>query len=398
MKRFLLPLALFAALALAAEDFAFKYKEGDMYRIVSKVSEDVYVNRALSHHADILNKIAVKVTKVDGESGYHVATFSTYETKTAPDAEVFSQEGEYPSEFWRDAAGKYRIDPEYFMPVVRDVPLFTKKSMEVGDTWTAPGEEVHDFRAGFGIPEPYRIPFAAKCAFAGRVEKEGKTYDLLTVYYSIYYEPKKPSAYKDAYPTAIMGYSDQRILWDPERGMPWSYSENFKITFTLSNGLQVEFRGKADASVVEAPPLDRAKTVEDIRKDLEEAGIGGVKVVADERGVTLVLDDILFKPDSAVIEESERSKLATIAEILRKYADRDVLVTGHAAKQSTPEWQMEVSEERAAAVAGALIDLGARAKEGITVKGVGATVPVAPDDTLEGRRLNRRVEITILEN
>ena len=38
-------------------EFSFKYTEGDSYRILSTVQEDVYVNRKFDHHAEIVNRI-----------------------------------------------------------------------------------------------------------------------------------------------------------------------------------------------------------------------------------------------------------------------------------------------------------------------------------------------------
>ena len=74
----------------------------------------------------------------------------------------------YDSEFTRDRLGRYTIDPKYYMPVVRDVPTFPDKELSPGDAWTAPGEERHDFRRVFGIPDPYEIPIDVRYRYAAR--------------------------------------------------------------------------------------------------------------------------------------------------------------------------------------------------------------------------------------
>ncbi|MFP4377506.1 MAG: OmpA family protein, partial [Spirochaetales bacterium] len=68
-------------LALPAQEvtFEFQYGEGDQYRIVSTVAQDVWVNGLYSHSATILNRITVEVTDVEDGRGYHVATFVTSE-------------------------------------------------------------------------------------------------------------------------------------------------------------------------------------------------------------------------------------------------------------------------------------------------------------------------------
>jgi hypothetical protein len=64
-NHFLLAAALVVCLnapKAAAEDFLYKHRKGDRYRILSTVREDVLVNNRLSHQAEMLNRIAVEVT------------------------------------------------------------------------------------------------------------------------------------------------------------------------------------------------------------------------------------------------------------------------------------------------------------------------------------------------
>ena len=62
-----------------AERFRFKYKEGEKYRLLTEVNEDVYYNGVFSHRANILNKVAVETLMVKGDSGLLSATFLTSE-------------------------------------------------------------------------------------------------------------------------------------------------------------------------------------------------------------------------------------------------------------------------------------------------------------------------------
>jgi len=95
---------------------------------------------------------------------------------------------------------------------------------------------------------------------------------------------------------------------------------------------------------------------------------------------------------------SEQAKLDQIAEILGRYGDRDILVGGHTALAGTEAGRQKLSEERAASVAAYLISKGARQTERVVVRGYGATKPVSDNSTEQGKKKNRRVEITILEN
>ena len=87
-----------------------------------------------------------------------------------------------------------------------------------------------------------------------------------------------------------------------------------------------------------------------------------------------------------------------IAEILMKYKERDLLIVGHTALAGTAEGRKVLSERRAGAVGGYLLSKGARRENQMTYKGMGATAPIADNNTEEGMRKNRRVEIKILEN
>ena len=151
-----------------AERFLFSYTAGDKYRFLSTVQEDVYVNRTLSHQAEILNRIAVTITSVTNGVGHHEAVFQTSERSVGlGSGRTFQWSQEYNSVFDRDQFGTYTIGPAYYMPVVRNVPLFPDRDIQVGESWTAAGEEVHDFSTSFGIKEPYHIPFNAIYTYLG---------------------------------------------------------------------------------------------------------------------------------------------------------------------------------------------------------------------------------------
>ncbi len=375
------------------------YEEGEQYRVLSTVEQDVWINGIYSHYATILNRISISVPRVEDGRGYHVARFVTSEEAVGGVGanEGFTWGEEYESEFWRDVLGYYEIEPKYYMPVVRDVPVFPDRALAPGDTWSADGHEVHDFRRVFGIPEPYEFPIPVTYEFVDVVERDGREYALIDVSYNVFYRPDR--SYPGAtYPVRISGYSDQRIYWDLRAGRPHEYEEEWGFVFLFSSGDEVVYEGTAGARVVEASRMDRTRVAEEVRRDLDELGFEDQDVVEDERGVTIRLDNILFPPDSPLLRESEKQKLSAIAAILNRYPDRDILVGGHTALAGTPEGRQQLSEQRAAAVANYLLELGVRERDQMILRGFGATEPVADNATDEGRRRNRRVEITILEN
>ena len=54
-------LAVFSSVSAGAHEFFYKFKAGDKYRVLATVNEDVYVNRRLSYHAEILDRISMEV-------------------------------------------------------------------------------------------------------------------------------------------------------------------------------------------------------------------------------------------------------------------------------------------------------------------------------------------------
>jgi outer membrane protein OmpA-like peptidoglycan-associated protein len=292
------------------------------------------------------------------------------------------------------------IDKKYYMPVVRDVPVFPGRSIIPGEKWSYEGHEVHDFREGFGIQEPYRIPFTANYVFLGERSWKGKACAAFTVNYRINLTPGggTPEGGGKIWPVKITGESDQTVYWDSDMGQPVAYNERFRYIFELSNGRVFEYRGTAEAEIIESVRMDKDKIAVDIAEEIRRLDIPEVSVRVVDEGITISLDDIRFHPDLAVMLPGENEKLDKIVDILMRYQERDIMVSGHAALAGTEEGRRKLSVERASVVADYLIEKKARPRERVVVRGFGSDRPVADNSTEEGRRKNRRVEITILEN
>lgn len=388
-----------AAPGLRADVFRFGYTKGEKYRIVSQVHESVYVNGRFSHDSDILDRISVSVTDTRDGAGDHSVVYQTSE-RAYGSQDVYEWSEEYTSEFWRDARGTYTIDPSYFMPTVRDVPLFPERDLKPGDTWTEPGNEVHDFRANFGIPDPFTFPITVRYSYAGNEDRDGVACAVFTIDYEIF--NRVPSAPRGArrYPVRVAGESHQKFWWDIAGKRPFLDQEKFDFVFTLNTGDEVEFVGTSEGRLIAAAPLDRQGMAGDIQKQLDQQQIPGVSVAPTEEGVTITLENVNFPPNSDTLLPAEQDKLRRIAGILKKYPDRDIAVTGYTARAPgyTEEDYQALSEQRARAAARFLVDQGARRAQQVTTRGMGAQNPVGDNSNEEGRRKNRRVEITILEN
>lgn len=121
-----------------------------------------------------------------------------------------------------------------------------------------------------------------------------------------------------------------------------------------------------------------------------------------ERGVVVNLPDILFEFGRADLTRDARDKVRDIADIVNnRAAGRRLSVEGHTDAIGSVEYNQQLSEQRAYAVASALEDNGVNADR-LREKGFGKSSPVAPNrnpdgsDNAEGRARNRRVEVVIL--
>jgi outer membrane protein OmpA-like peptidoglycan-associated protein len=382
--------------SVAAETFRFKHIKDEKYRLITEVNEEVYYNGRLHHLANIVNKAAIETLMVRDRAGLLSAQFTTSEFI---DGVALLREQRYETLLWRDELGSYDIGEAYYMPVVRDVPTFPEEDIAPGTRWNAPGGEAHDFRT-LGIAEPVRFPINVRYEYIGEERKEGRELELISIQYEVFHRFQGLYSSEGIVPVRVTGGSKQLYYWDALRGKPHSYEEEFDFIFTFSNGEEVEYRGTSEGRLLESAELDREQVAEDIAKELAERGVEDTTVVAGEEGVTLALQNIQFEANSAALRESERAKLRQIGEILKNYPDRDILITGHTARVPgyTEEDHQRLSEQRALAVAEYLLSLGALRPLQVTTRGLGHREPLSANNTEAGRRQNRRVEITILEN
>ena len=394
---------------LHAEIFRFNFKDGDTYRINSTVTEDVYLNGQFAHQAYITNRVTVEVSDVQPasngkpSSALHTCTFMTSEQNSN---RTFSWGREYPSVFRRDEFGVYTIDEQYFMPVVRDVPIFPQHDVKKGESWRHSASEAHDLRDNFNIQKPFVVPVDVTYTYQGPIQREGKTYQLIEVNYDLYYDiPLKNlqnrrngnAALPMLYPVRTMGYSKQRLYWDNNAGILPYYDEVFTIMMELNTGAVIEYRGSAKAEITTLQRMDKEEIAGMLDKNIRDMGISNTTVEKTDEGITISLENIQFEADSAHLLPAEKEKIEKIGKLLSNYPDYELLISGHTALAGKAEDRQVLSEQRAAAVANYLIELGVREQHHIFTRGFGAEKPIAPNTTEANMARNRRVEITVLE-
>ena len=102
---------------------------------------------------------------------------------------------------------------------------------------------------------------------------------------------------------------------------------------------------------------------------------------------------IYFDFNSATVRPESDVVLKQIADVLHDHPDWKLLIAGHTDNIGNADFNLGLSQRRAGAVKDALVSRYGIAADRLTTNGYGATRPVASNDTLEGRALNRRVEL-----
>jgi outer membrane protein OmpA-like peptidoglycan-associated protein len=122
----------------------------------------------------------------------------------------------------------------------------------------------------------------------------------------------------------------------------------------------------------------------------------GVSVVREGDNIRLVMPgNITFETDSYNLRSSFYPVLNSVGDVLAKYADTTVRVTGHTDNTGSRAYNQTLSERRAGSVADYLVTRKVN-RQRMLVQGAGLDQPIADNGTAEGRAANRRVELYIL--
>jgi OOP family OmpA-OmpF porin len=134
---------------------------------------------------------------------------------------------------------------------------------------------------------------------------------------------------------------------------------------------------------------------ENLVVDTKEIGLSDTDC---EKQITAVLGarKINFAPSSATIEEASLGVIDSIAEILVACPDAQFEISGHTDSQGSDGTNWTLSQSRADAVLGALLDRRVRTAK-MRSKGYGEAVPIADNNTEDGRAQNRRIEFRLIK-
>ncbi|MEO1050680.1 MAG: OmpA family protein [Bacteroidota bacterium] len=138
-----------------------------------------------------------------------------------------------------------------------------------------------------------------------------------------------------------------------------------------------------------------------VQKDIASAN-GADEVEMDfrlqpiEKGVTVKLEHVLFKRGTTELLESSYTDLDLVAAMMLENATMEIELAGHTDNRGIAKYNIKLSEERVKSVKKYLVGKGISSKR-ISGKGYGGMKPIASNRNEETRKLNRRVEFTIVK-
>jgi outer membrane protein OmpA-like peptidoglycan-associated protein len=178
-------------------------------------------------------------------------------------------------------------------------------------------------------------------------------------------------------------------------GMAISDEEGF---FTLENipaGLNI-VKGSASGYSSDEKQVDviADETTENVELALKPSGKVTFNNKTLQEGDNLVLNNIQFDVNSAVLRPEGKAELEKLVALMNENSSIEILLSGHTSSEGSAALNRELSLKRVRSCKDYLIAKGIDDGR-ISIKGVGPDMPIAPNDTETNRAKNRRVEMKV---
>jgi len=116
-----------------------------------------------------------------------------------------------------------------------------------------------------------------------------------------------------------------------------------------------------------------------------------------DNNVTIVLRSLNFDTSKSLLKPEHYQLVANVKQAMDMFPNQKVIIAGHTDFTGSSEFNKQLSLQRANSVMQYLKSLGVDNNR-MKAFGAGEADPIAPNNTPEGRRLNRRIEVTILSH
>lgn len=176
------------------------------------------------------------------------------------------------------------------------------------------------------------------------------------------------------------------------RMVPWSIGVKFNVYYEFYDQPQEKVADEPIATKPVEPEPESEPEPEPQPEPEPEPEPAPVVVIENIEYVVPEMSHLYFETDKYDINEERAARLDNLAETMKDSHYLTVLLIGHADNVGTHQYNMILSQRRAASVKQALVERGIEESR-ISEKYVGMDNPTATNDTEEGRALNRCVEV-----
>lgn len=142
---------------------------------------------------------------------------------------------------------------------------------------------------------------------------------------------------------------------------------------------------------------ERARLDADMAREDSDAlrrQIAELNAKETERGLVVTLGDMLFETGNSQLKGNAFANLSKLSAFLNQYPERTLVIEGHTDSVGNESSNQALSQRRADSVRQYLLQQGV-ASNRLTAFGKGENAPIASNDSVSGRALNRRVEVII---
>jgi len=188
----------------------------------------------------------------------------------------------------------------------------------------------------------------------------------------------------------------ERLPGGQEAGIAQSDPRTGEYEIRVPAGHLYGVRAEAPDRISENQNIDLRNIQNDQVIANKDFDLDPIQVSAVEANVTIVLNNIFFDFDKAVLKAESFPELNRIISLMKEKSGMQIEIAGHADATGPEPYNLKLSERRAKAVVEYLKTKGIT-DERISVVFYGEKQPVAPNTSPDGRRKNRRVEFKILK-
>lgn len=130
-----------------------------------------------------------------------------------------------------------------------------------------------------------------------------------------------------------------------------------------------------------------------------DSAIPGAEVERVGEGIKLTLNEnaVRFDTNKSSLTMAAQNNLDKLVTVFNQYPDTDIVIYGYTDSSGPEDFNLKLSEQRAASVKTYLAGKGIKSNR-FTTMGMGIADPIASNETADGKSKNRRVEFAITAN